>query len=355
MLSALKSLLNNSQSHFLLFDERQRPLIFSLGLALLESGYSIGALSTQTKPLLQQHLQQSALDGIYLYPFKVKEASILCFSSGTLNQQKGIVRSYKSWKNSFKLISDILTDFPNLRGTVIGSLPYSLSLFGILESLYREITPIILPNEQIKLLERRLEKQKSLLWLTPFHCTFFIKAFRELRMTPRSEVYCVFVGGAYFSNTQREVLQHVFPRAKIFSFYGTSETSFISIKPPTDTSESVGSLCPGVSIDLRNNEQQLLPKNTTGNLWVKSNQSFNSYLHTTHSISNLNGYLGINDRGFLDEAERLFFSGRKEGYISIRGHTVDIEHLEYWIKTYLGFENLSLFVLDMEASETSLV
>jgi len=110
-----------------------------------------------------------------------------------------------------------------------------------------------------------------------------------------------------------------------------------------------------VSIDIRNNEYQLLPKNTTGNIWVKSNQSFNSYLHTTHSISSLNGYLGINDRGFLDEAGRLFFSGRKEGYISIRGHTVDIELLEYWIKTYLSFENLSLFALDMEASETSLV
>lgn len=199
MLSVLKSLLKNSQTHFLLFDERQHSLMLSYGLALLESGYNIGAISTKTKPLLQQHLQQSALNGIYLYPFRVKEPSILSFSSGTLNQQKGIVRTYKSWKNSFKLITNILKDIPNLRGTVIGSLPYSLSLFGIMESLYREITPIILPNMYVQLLERRLEKQKSLLWLTPLSLLFLYQSLqRTSDGSPLSSVLCFCWGSLFF-------------------------------------------------------------------------------------------------------------------------------------------------------------
>lgn len=353
MLHVLKTLTDHPHKHLLLFDDSTHPLFLNHGMALLKSGYSIGPIDTNIKSLLP--LKESRLPGVYLTDAAVESPSLLCFSSGSQNHQKGIVRSFESWKKSFQLIADEISENPHLRGIVLGALPYSLTLFGVMESLFRGVTPLLLPNHNVRYLTQLKPATEGLLWLTPFHCSFYIQAFNDNRIPALLQIKFVFVGGAYFSVQQRKALQKVFPEAKIYSFYGTSETSFISLKSPSDTSSSVGSVCKGVTIDIRDDDQKSLPYNQTGRLWVKSQQRFSFYFNKEHSIPILNESIGLHDRGYVDNQGRLFFSGRKEQMISIRGHVLDIQLLERWYKTFLNEENLVLLPTSHAQKENSLI
>ena len=243
MLVALQKLITPSQNEFHLFDEAQRDLFLKYSIPLLQSGYNVGVISTAIVKSLGLKVFATTISGVYTAPHKVQKPSVLCFSSGSKNTQKGIVRSFDSWQNSFTLIQDELTAFPNATAIVLGALPYSLSLFGAMESLQRGRRPIVFPTQELRHFAQLKFTTNYLLWATPLHCTFFVKAFVVKQLKPIEAIKYVFVGGAQFTNRQRAELQNVFPNAKIYSFYGTSETSFISLKHPTVTTESVGKIC----------------------------------------------------------------------------------------------------------------
>ncbi len=340
----LKNVVSDLSNELLLFDESQHDLFLKSANELLQSGYSIGPISKSIIKALQIAIKQTAISGVYTLRYKLTEPTILCFSSGTKNSQKGIVRTYQSWQNSFSLITKEVAA-PTSVGIVLGALPYSLSLFGAMESLERGISPLLFPSNSLKNFNALAVEHTYTLWATPSHCSFFINAFAKQQCNPIKEVRYIFVGGAHFSNQQRSQLQLVFPNAKIFSYYGTSETSFISIKSPTDNSESVGTICKDVEVSIRNEQHKSITKNTSGNIWIKSNQLFLGYLQKVLKIRVLGGYISINDRGFVDRDNRLFFSGRKGRRYSINGHVVDLEDLEKWYKKTLSLDELALFVI----------
>ena len=355
MLVALQKLITHSQNEFLLFDEAQRDLFLKYSIPLLQSGYNVGVISTAIVKSLGLKVFATTISGVYTAPHKVQKPSVLCFSSGSKNTQKGIVRSFDSWQNSFTLIQDELTAFPNATAIVLGALPYSLSLFGAMESLQRGRKPIVFPTQELRHFAQLQFTTNYLLWATPLHCTFFVKAFVEKRLMPIKAIKYVFVGGAQFSNRQRAELQNVFPNAKIYSFYGTSETSFISLKHPTDTTESVGKICKGVAVSILDENHQKLSINNIGSIWINSKNNFDSYFQKALKINTLNKSISIDDRGFLNNQNQLFFTGRFGRQLSISGHIIDLDTLENWYKNALQIETLALVAQPNKLKENELV
>lgn len=253
------------------------------------------------------------------------------------------------------LIQQILVTQPQVIGVVFGAIPYSLSLFGIMESLFRGQKPLTLPKlDKNKLLNLQQDKN-YLFWITPFHATSLIDALKRNHILPVASVKFVFVGGATFSNIQRNKLQAVFPNAAIYSFFGASETSFISIKTPDDESDSVGTLCQDVEVQLHDEQNQPLPTNEVGTIWVKSKQLFLCYLQKDLIISKLNDFISIGDRGLIDAKNRLFFKGRLGRQLSIRGHIIDLDVLENWFKSTLEVEQLVLLARPNPSKENELM
>ena len=355
MLVALQKLITHSQNEFLLFDEAQRDLFLKYSIPLLQSGYNVGVISTAIVKSLGLKVFATTISGVYTAPHKVQKPSVLCFSSGSKNTQKGIVRSFDSWQNSFTLIQDELTAFPNATAIVLGALPYSLSLFGAMESLQRGRKPIVFPTQELRHFAQLQFTTNYLLWATPLQCTFFVKAFVEKRLMPIKAIKYVFVGGAQFSNRQRAELQNVFPNAKIYSFYGTSETSFISLKHPTDTTESVGKICKGVAVSILDENHQKLSINNIGSIWSNSKNNFDSYFQKALKINTLNKSISIDDRGFLNNQNQLFFTGRFGRQLSISGHIIDLDTLENWYKNALQIETLALVAQPNKLKENELV
>lgn len=355
MLHTLQHLVANPKKEILLFDESQQSLFLEYALPLINAGLSVGPISTDIIKSVNILVKMTAIPGIFTCMHPLSKPSILCFSSGTKNHQKGIVRTYKSWQPSFDIIAKEIADFPSAKGIVLGSLPYSLSLFGVMESICRGKKPLILSSFGLHSFDLLSSNENYILWATPSHCSFFVHALRKKKMNPIKNVNCVFVGGAHFSNQLRSQLQQVFPHAKIFSFYGASETSFITLKHPEDNSESVGNICPGIAISVRDENNQQLPNNNSGTLWVKSQQCFDSYLQKDLKINQLNGFISVYDSGYIDDDNRLFFSGRTARKVSISGHVIDVDILEKWYKIELNKEDIVLFVNPNEEKENTLI
>ncbi|GEM_PF-3350714 len=355
MLATLQQLIADQKNEMLLFDESQHSLFLAHALPLLASGFSVGPISTDIIHSLNLSVQKTDVAGVFIYPHKVATPSILCFSSGTKNNQKGIVRTYASWQNSIALIAKEIAEFSTARGIVFGALPYSLSLFGAIESLHRGKTPIVLPSYNAQFFTALNHKEAYILWATPSHASFFCNALKKNKLQPVESIRYVFIGGAHFSNQQRSRLQRVFPKAMIYSFYGASETSFITLKKPTDSTESVGAVCEGVQVSILNSTHQNLPKNTVGTIWISSNQVFNSYIQKSLKINKLDNFISIDDRGFLDDQNRLFFSGRKERNVSINGHIIDVDTLEEWYKSAFKDNNVALLIISKDENEHELI
>jgi long-chain acyl-CoA synthetase len=355
MLATLQHLVSDPKKEILLFDESQQILFTEYALSLLNSGFSIGAIVLEIIESLNLEVKRTDMEGVFICPYSVPKPSILCFSSGTKNNQKGIVRTYQSWQHSFDIITTEISDFPTARAIVLGALPYSLSLFGVMESLARGKAPMLLSANSIKRIEKINPTENYILWTTPSHCSFFIQSLAKAQMKPIETVKYVFVGGAYFSNQLRGQLQKVFPAAKIYSFYGSSETSFIALKKPEDTSSSVGKICHGVEVFVADENNQKLPVNSVGTIWIKSNQLFSEYFQKSFKISKLDDYISTNDKGFMDSNNRLFFSGRTDRKVSISGHIIDLNTLEKWYKNELQKEDIVLLIKPNDEKKNILV
>ena len=342
MLTQIQHFFPDPKAQILLFEVQATTLFLNNALPLLQANYSIGVMGPNIKAQLEDHLELTAIPGVAAYPIKPSAPSILCFSSGTLDQHKGILRTYKSWAASFAIVARHISNKKEMKGIVLGALPYSLSLFGAMESLQRGVQPLIFSSEKLRFFDALEVNIPYMLWMTPVHCSFYIQALKEHKITPESRINYIFVGGAFFSNTQRTALQNVFPNAKIYSFFGTAETSFISIKSPEDTTDSVGEICPEVSLECRDEQQKLVSSNEQGSIWVKSSQNFSRYINDTISIKENNGYISVNDSGCVDNTNRLYFTGRKGRTVSISGHIVYLDSLERGFKEKLNIEHLAL-------------
>ena len=354
-MSTLKHIVSEPKNTFLLFDETQHPLFLKYATPLIQSGISVGAISSSIIKSLGLNINKTTVNGVYTVKHEVSKPSILCFSSGTKNQQKGIIRSFESWKNSFALIADQITDFPDVKGLVMGALPYSLSLFGAMESLQRGQQPQVFPNHEIRHFTKLASNQNYMLWATPLHCMFFVKAFAKNQMEAIHAVRYLFVGGAKFSNQQRNKVQNVFPNAKIYSFYGASETSFITLKHPNENNKSVGEICKNVEVAILDEYNQKVPNHPIGTIWIKSKDVFSSYLQNTLKTNELNGFISTKDKGYVGYKNRLFFSGRPDRRISVSGHVIDLDALESWYKELLETETLVLLSKPNEIKENIIV
>ena len=354
-MSTLKHIVSDPKNTFLLFDETQHLFFLKYATPLIQSGISVGAISSSIIKSLGLNINKTSVNGVYTVKHEVSKPSVLCFSSGTKNQQKGIVRSFESWNNSFALIADQITDFPDVKGLVMGALPYSLSLFGAIESLQRGQQPQVFPNHEIRHFTKLASNQNYMLWATPLHCMFFVKAFDKNQMEAIHAVRYLFVGGAKFSNQQRNKVQNVFPNAKIYSFYGASETSFITLKHPNENNKSVGEICKNVEVAILDEYNQKVPNHTIGTIWIKSKDVFSSYLQKTLKTNELNGFISTKDKGYVGYKNRLFFSGRPDRHISVSGHVIDLDALESWYKELLETETLVLLSKPNEIKENIIV
>ena len=138
----------------------------------------------------------------------------------------------------------------NQSATVFGSMHYSLSLYTLMQTLYFGQTFILnqhFSTNRLIDLVRQTEALTCYLVPTMIHA---LVSKLEAQNEVLSENYTIISSGAKLNVEIRRKLYHYCPNVKLYEFYGSSETSYISMETvqgiPTDN--SVGQLFPGVEV-----------------------------------------------------------------------------------------------------------
>ncbi len=222
-------------------------------------------------------------------------------TGGTTGAPRTIRRTQQSWIASFEVNRAAWGLGPAARIATLGSLTYSLTLYGALEALHCGAEAHLLhglrPDRQQQALATR---GITLLWATP-------SQLRLLSGAPAPSVTRLLIGGGALDAATETHARALFPSATLHTFYGAAETSFITMD---------GHPYPGVTLDIRD-----------GEVWVKSPYLFDGYGDAPDPRRDAEGFTTVGERGHVSGG-RLELSGRADRVVRIAEQTVQLEEVE---------------------------
>ena len=243
------------------------------------------------------------------------DLAFIGFTSGTTGQPKGYRRTHQSWVKSFEGTNELMHQSSNQSATVFGSMHYSLSLYTLMQTLYFGQTFILNQHFSTKRLIDLIKQTESLTcYLVPTMIHALISKL-EAQNEVLKENYSIVSSGAKLNVEIRRKLYHYCPNVQLYEFYGSSETSYISMETvqgiPSDN--SVGQLFPGVEIiiDQPNDEG-------VGEIRVRSPLNFAGYHRKGEDRVATVACISTGDLGKL-EGNSLEYYGRKDDCINRGG------------------------------------
>lgn len=262
------------------------------------------------------------------------------FTSGSSGVPKGYIRSHGSWLDSFELSAGTFGIDKGSRIVIPGQLVHSLHLYGAVCGLSEGHQVVLHPRFDPRPVLSALgaDRSPAVLYATPTQLHLLADAARRSGHQPGGHpctgplhgVRQVLASGAKWRDADRRALAEVFPQARLFEFYGASETSFITIAAPEQHAPdgSVGKAARGVEIVI-GDPAAPAPCGTSGAVWVRSPMLFSGYLcGGSRDTRWQDGWLTVGDHGHLDEDGFLFLTGRENRMIVTSGLNVYPEEVE---------------------------
>lgn len=267
------------------------------------------------------------------------------FTSGSTGLPKGFRRDHRSWVETFRVT---LQDFgPAAQGRVLapGRMSHSLFLFGALLGLWTGGGTSV---------QRRFSATRTLASLADGSCPVMVGVPSQLmlllaaadhrRHPPIPQLKLLLVSGARWAHEHTPALQQLFPQARIITFYGASETSYISwMESSADTpADAVGRPFSNVQIHIGPTPSlpdPALPAPTpstpalptpTGLIWVRSPMLFSGYVNDQDGTAALRvgDWLSVRDVGWLDAGGMLHLAGRENRMIVTQARNLFPEEVE---------------------------
>lgn len=248
-------------------------------------------------------------------------------TSGSTGTPRRILRTQASWIASFNVNARLFGIGPGARVAVLGRLVHSLALYGAVEALHLGAEAHLLdnlrPDRQRKALA---ERQISHLYATPAQ----LRMLTEAGAPACSALSVVLVGGSKLDQSLTAAVQAMAPLARILEFYGSAETSFITLSDPMTPEGSVGSPYPGVVIDIRD-----------GEIWVQSDYLFSAYPGEDGGARWHDGWVSVGEVGRIED-RNLYLSGRAGRMVTVADQNVFPEEVEVLMATLPGIRQVAV-------------
>ncbi|MGZ3702296.1 MAG: class I adenylate-forming enzyme family protein [Bdellovibrionota bacterium] len=247
----------------------------------------------------------------------IAKGTISFFSSGTTARQKQISHS----TGSLLFLSDYLQSRLNLKSDSVSLvlLPMSQVSANLLQ-----FWPAFLAGAQVGLfsfdfefgsaVENILLHQASHLTLTPY---FLHLIAREVQKRGGPFIECVkyvSIAGDRLLPAHLSSAKQIFPAARIFKGYGLTEAPRVAMlgdDDPQFSSAAVGRVLPGIEVEIRADNHQVLPPGAIGELFIRGpNLALPSTGHTESPLGE-DGFLRTGDLGALSADGLLYLEGRK--------------------------------------------
>lgn len=166
------------------------------------------------------------------------------------------------------------------------------------------------------------------------------------RAHPPSSLKVVIGGGMAVQQSVAEEWQRV-TGTVLIQGYGLTETSPVVTVNPLDASHftgSIGQALPDTDISIQDEQGQILPPSTIGEICVKGPQVMQGYAHqpeaTAHALRD--GWLHTDDAGYRDEAGFFYLVDRLKDMIIVSGFNVYPAEVENQLKMLPGINEVAV-------------
>lgn len=262
-----------------------------------------------------------------------EDVAVLLFTSGTTGVPKAAVLRHKH------LVSYILgsVEFACAQqddAALVCVPPYHIAgIAAILSSVYSGRHVVQLPNFSAQAwISLAVEHKVTTAFVVPTMLTRIIEELEEQPSVDLSHLQTLSYGGGKMPLRVIEKAMQVLPHTNFSNAYGLTETSStIAVLGPEDhrvavaSSDetvrrrlvSVGKRLPGVELEIRDNEGEVLGPGERGEIYVRGEQVSGEY-EGRGSVIDKDGWFPTRDAGCLDAGGYLFLEGRADDVI-VRG------------------------------------
>lgn len=252
-------------------------------------------------------------------------------TSGSTGAPRRIRRAQASWISSFPVNALAHGIGPGLRIGVPGDLTASLALYGAVEglSLGAEVHLLagLRPDRQRAALARA---GVALVWATPAQ----LRALADAPGPPLPALAQVVTGGAALDAATRAAVAAMAPGARITTFYGAAEASFIT--------RGDGTPWPGVTLDLWDAQGHPVPDGQPGRIALRSPYLFQGYAGPDAGGAVWrDGWLILDDYARRD-AGRITPLGRAGRMVTVADRNVWPEPIEAFLAARPGFARVAV-------------
>ncbi len=276
---------------------------------------------------------------------------ILQFTSGITGESRIVPRTYEEVRKELAALSATLGVITT--DTVICPAPmfHSYGLIpGLLTALTNGATFVLMdgfmPNDFLDLVKLH---QPTIFIGVPFMYSLLNRTFLE-GQTDLSSLRINLSAGAKLS---REIAKEFKERygLKINQLYGSTESGAITINTYQTSgvsSDAVGTALPGKTLQIVNEDDQVLPAGTEGFIRMKSSATMQGYIGQPERSQQIlkDGWLYTGDIGKMDNNGNLFITGRKSAFINVAGLKVDPFEVEAAINQHPSITECAVVGID---------
>ena len=273
---------------------------------------------------------------------EMDDVELIMFTSGTTSIPKAIMLTRQNIQSNVEAISDYLQLSTQERILHIKDLSHSSSVIGeLLVGLYNGCTIVfttqmLLSHNIIKLIS---QEQITVFFAVPTLLNNLL-AYKKMQKEDLDSVRIVNFYGAAMHEENIKNICDMFRKANVIYSYGQTEASprvtYIEKKDLLIKKKSSGRAIKGVTVFIEDEEKNVLPANTRGEIVVVGPNVMKGYykdqVKTKQAV--VNGRLYTKDIGYLDEEGFLYVTGRKDNMLITAGKNVYPEEIEGVLTTH---------------------
>lgn len=261
------------------------------------------------------------------------DTAVIIFTSGTSGKPKGVMLSFENLYASFDYGNSIMDFIENDRWLV--SLPlFHIGGFQIFVRTLLSGASLILPDsskaEDIDAVLKQYEPTRISLVAVQ------LKRLIEKSTPPAASLKTVLIGGGFSDdNLILDALEKGWPISKV---YGSSETAsyftYMNCRNSKEYISSSGRPLNGNEIQIRDDDNNILPAGQVGNIWLKGKSCSGGYFQNPEEtkIKFKDGWYNSGDYGHLNNEGYLFLSARRTDLIVSGGENINPYEVESALK-----------------------
>lgn len=300
--------------------------------AKLMLGFATQAGNTPCLPLKELTELQEANFSVPSFPDGETVADVL-FTTGTTGLPKGVPLTFCNEAAAARNINQFIGNAPGDVELLALPISHSFGLGRIRCCLSIGATIIILGSfANVKKLFRTMDEQRVTgFTMVPASWRYLNKFSGDKLGEYAAQLKYVEMGSAYFSADEKRHLAALLPNTRVCMHYGLTEASrsaFMEFHQDAAHLDSVGKPSPNTKIDVFDEQGNIVPANTEGELCVSGEHVMHGYLNHDVADCFFGGYFRTGDWGYMDAEGYIYLKSRKKELINVGGKKVSPVEVE---------------------------